>query len=51
MPMVAADLKRVECLRPIAQEIADESGAAIELRHLTTIETVETITPAKEKVN
>jgi len=51
MPMIAADMKRVDSLRPIAQAICNESGSTVEVRHLTQIETVETISPRKEKVN
>jgi hypothetical protein len=38
LPMVTADLLRVEQLRPIAQQIADTSGCTITLRRFALLE-------------
>lgn len=48
MPLMGADLARVESLRPIAQAIADQTGRRIRIVRFTTREEVGTIVPAEE---
>jgi len=43
MPMVGADMARVESLKPIAKGIAQESGKRIKLLHFTHREELEVI--------
>lgn len=45
MPLVAADERRLESLRPMAQRLANMSGVTILLKHFTNVEVVETIEP------
>jgi hypothetical protein len=47
MPLIGADMARVGHLRPIAQLIADATGATIELRYFSASATraLETIIP------
>lgn len=45
MPLVGADLERVEQLRPVAKLIARESGKRIVLSHFTNRTDVEVIEP------
>lgn len=45
MPLVGADMERVEQLRPVAQMIADQSGKRIVLAHFEKREDVEYIEP------
>ena len=45
MPLVGADMKRVEQLRPIAQDIAKQSGKTIRLIHFSTRTELEVINP------
>ena len=44
MPLVAADVKRVESLRPIAQEVANATGRRITLARFHLRQDVETLT-------
>ena len=43
MPMVGADIDRIESLKPIAQQIAKSTGKKIKLIKFTNREEVETI--------
>jgi len=45
MPLIAADRDRLEGLRPMAMQIAVETGKTIKLVKFTTREEVETIAP------
>lgn len=45
MPLVGADMKRVEQLRPIAKDIAEQSGKTIRLLHFSTRRELEVIKP------
>lgn len=45
MPLVGADMKRVESLRPIAKDIARSSGKTIRLLHFSTRRELEVIEP------
>lgn len=45
-PLVAADEKRIELCRPVAQSIADERGVEIKLVEFSTRRDVETLEPA-----
>lgn len=45
MPMVGADMARVEMLRPIAQQVASNTGTEVKLIRLTAREEVEVIPP------
>jgi hypothetical protein len=45
IPMVGADMERIESLRPIAQEIADDSRIKIKLIKLSVREELEEINP------
>ena len=46
MPFVGADLDRVKDLKPLAQQIANETGKSIKLVHFTTRNEVEEIKPS-----
>lgn len=45
MPLVGADMKRVEALRPIAKDIAQQSGKTVRLLHFSTRHELEVIEP------
>ena len=45
MPMVGADMQRVEFLRPIAQEVADTTGRPVQLIKFSTREELEMLRP------
>ena len=45
LPLVGADMKRVESLRPIAKRIAQSTGKPIKLLHFVTRQELETIQP------
>ena len=45
MPMVGADMERVEQLRPLAQETATHTGNQVQLVHFTNREEKEVIEP------
>ena len=45
MPLVAADERRLESFRPMAQAIADKSGRHIMLARFTVREELDTIIP------
>lgn len=45
MPMVGADMSRVEYLRPMAQKIADETGRPVQLVKFSTREELEMLRP------
>lgn len=45
MPMVAADMKRLESLRPIAEKTAKASGQQIRLVQFIRVREIEVITP------
>lgn len=45
MPLVAADLARVDSLRPMAEMIAAHAGVTIQLVRFRTREDLETINP------
>ena len=47
MPMVGADLKRVESLKQVAQEMSDELGRPVTVLRFTVREEIGTITPMK----
>ena len=47
MPMLGADMKRIESLRPIAQKIATIHGQKIILAKFTTRTNIEEIKPSK----
>ena len=47
MPMVCADWDRVQSLKPIAQQIADNSGNKIQLIKLSQRSLVENIKPKR----
>jgi hypothetical protein len=49
LPLVGADMQRIESMRPIAQTLADERGITIKLVHFTNRQEIETITPATTK--
>lgn len=42
MPMVAADLTRLDQLRPMAKKIAEEKGKVVVLKRFSQIEVIET---------
>lgn len=44
VPLVGADMARVESLKPIAQQIAKQTGKKVKLLHFTTREELEIIT-------
>lgn len=44
-PMVGADMKRIESLRPIAEQLAKDVGKPIRLVHFTNRVEVEVIEP------
>jgi hypothetical protein len=46
LPMVGADMARVDSLRPQAQAIASEIGARVKLLRFTQREEMETLKPA-----
>ena len=46
MPMVAADRTRIECLRPMAQAVADQTGQQIVLAEFSVRTDLETLEPA-----
>ena len=48
MPMVGADMARVNSLRPIAQQIASSSGKVVRLLRFTHREELETLNPSQE---
>ena len=48
MPMVGADMARVESLRNRAQEIADRTGSPITIVEFSTRNDIETIMPKKK---
>ena len=45
LPMVGADMKRVDSMKPVAQLIADRTGQTIKLIRFTQREEIETIEP------
>lgn len=45
MPLVGADMARIDSIRPYVQEIATLTGKPTILRHFTTATDVETIQP------
>ncbi len=45
MPMVGADMARVEKLRPMAQEVADATGRPVQLVKFSTREELEMLRP------
>ena len=49
MPMVCADIDRVESLRSFARQMAEDSGIEIKLVHFSERTELETIAPAKTK--
>lgn len=48
-PLVAADVKRLHCLYPMAKHIADESGQTLRLYRFRGRELLDTISPAAEE--
>jgi hypothetical protein len=48
MPMLGADMKRIDSLRPLAQSIADRSGVTVSLRRFSARTDLETLTPREE---
>jgi hypothetical protein len=53
MPLMGADMKRVESLKPIAQQIADKTRKPVQLVKFTCRTDLETInpTPKEPKTN
>lgn len=49
MPLVGADMKRIESLRPIAKRISQELGKTIKLLHFVTREDLEVIRPGVQE--
>lgn len=49
LPMVGADMKRVESLKPIAQEIATKTGKNIKILHFTQREEIGRIYRRRQK--
>lgn len=45
MPMVGADMERVEQLRPMAQQTANATNTSVQLVRFTTREEIEEISP------
>ena len=45
MPLVGADMKRVESLKPIAKRISQQIGKPVKLLHFVTRQEVEIIEP------
>lgn len=45
-PLIGADMRRVDSLRAMAQNVATETGMPMTLARFTTREDLETITPA-----
>jgi hypothetical protein len=45
MPLMGADMKRVESLKPIAQQIADKTRKSVQLVKFTCRTDLETINP------
>jgi len=45
MPMMGADIDRATSMRPIAQQVARESGVPVTLKRFTTVEVLETVYP------
>ena len=45
MPMVGADMARVEYLRPLAQNVADDTGRPVQLVKFSTREELELLRP------
>lgn len=45
MPMVGADMSRVEYLRPLAQNVADDTGRPVQLVKFSTREELELLRP------
>jgi hypothetical protein len=45
MPMVGADMDRVEYLRPLAQNVADDTGRPVQLVRFTNREEMELLRP------
>ena len=45
MPMVGADMARVEYLRPLAQNVADDTGRPVQLVKFSTREELEMLRP------
>jgi hypothetical protein len=45
VPLVGADMERIDALRPIAKEIAEQSGKTIRLIHFSTRRELEVIEP------
>ncbi len=49
MPLVGADMARVEALKPLAQKLVNLTGKKITIIKFTNRETIETFTPPKKK--
>jgi hypothetical protein len=47
LPMIAADLARLQALRPYAQQVADTSGLTVRLVRFTTRTDLDVITPTE----
>jgi hypothetical protein len=45
MPMVGADMKRIGSLRPLAQQVADETGRPVQLVKFSNREELEMLRP------
>lgn len=47
MPLMGADMTRVDSIRPIAQEVSDALGIKIILKKFSTVEVLEELCPKK----